>query len=70
MIAIGHLFFKSAWQGAQTTIHCAVCEGVVESMNGEYFEDCKIKKLINPQALDDDVAERLWQVSSQMVGLD
>ena len=63
------LFFKSVWQGAQTTIHCAVSEGI-EGDSGKYFCDCKVKKLTNPQATDDTIAERLWQVSAQLVGLD
>ena len=63
------LLFKTPWQGAQTTIHCAVSEGI-EGDSGKYFADCKVKKSPNPLATDDDVAERLWQVSAQLVGLE
>lgn len=60
---------KSPWQGAQTNIHCAVTEGI-EKYSGEYFSDCKVKKSPNPLATDDALAERLWGVSAQLVGLE
>ena len=59
---------KTPWQGAQTTIHCAVSDEV-EGLSGQYFADCKPKKPC-PEALDDEIAERLWSVSSELVGLD
>ncbi len=63
------LFLKSRWEGAQTSIYCAVSEGI-EGRSGEFFSNCKALKLANPQATDDDVAKRLWQVSAQLVGLE
>ncbi|XP_064394712.1 retinol dehydrogenase 11-like [Halichondria panicea] len=63
------IFLKSPWQGAQTSIYCAVSEDM-EGVSGQYLADCKFKKLTNPQATDDAIAERLWEVSSEMVGLD
>merc|ERR1712133_117784 len=36
-----HLYFKTAEEGAQTTIHLAVSEDV-ENVTGKYFSDCKI----------------------------
>ncbi|XP_044740012.1 retinol dehydrogenase 12-like [Chrysoperla carnea] len=32
--------FKNAKEGAETTIHCAVCEKV-DGVSGKYFQDCK-----------------------------
>ena len=64
-----YLFTKTPWQGAQTTIYCAVSEEM-EGVSGQYLSDCKIKKLANSQATDDSIAERLWEVSMQMVGLE
>ena len=61
--------WKTPWQGAQTTIHCAVSDEVV-GLSGQYFADCKPQKLTNREALDDGIAERLWDVSAQLVGLD
>ena len=55
-------------QGALITIYCAVCEEV-EGKSGEYFVDCKLNKPTNPEVFDKEVADRLWQVSAQLVGL-
>ena len=63
------MFAKSPWQGAQTTIHCAVSDEVV-GLSGRYFADCKVKKPSNPDAFDDGIAERLWDASAQLVGLE
>ncbi len=62
------LFFKTTWQGAQTSIYCAVSEEM-EGVSGQFLVDCKIVKPANPLALDDNLADRLWEVSSEMVGL-
>ena len=56
---------KTTLQGAQTTIYCAVSEEM-EGVTGKYLADCKIKKTNNPQATDDKVAERLWEVSAKL----
>lgn len=63
------ILLKSVWQGAQTSIYCAVSEEM-EGVSGQYLKDCKITKPSNPLATDDAIAERLWEVSSEMVGLD
>ncbi|CAH1261988.1 RDH12 [Branchiostoma lanceolatum] len=60
-------FGKTVVQGAQTTIHCAVTEGL-EDRTGQYFSDCAPKQP-NSRARDDDVARRLWEVSEKLVGL-
>ena len=60
--------WKTAWEGAQTTIYCAVSEEM-EGVSGKYLADCQIQKPVNPQALDDDLADKLWDASTQMVGL-
>ena len=69
MFACLGFFFKSPWQGAQTTIYCAVTEGI-EDQSGKYFSDCEVKKVTNPQAHDDAIAERLWEVSAELVGME
>ncbi|XP_078594313.1 uncharacterized protein LOC144872078 [Branchiostoma floridae x Branchiostoma japonicum] len=61
------LFGKSVQQGAQTTIHCAVEEGL-EGFSGQYFADCAPKEP-SKKAQDDDTARGLWEISEQMVGL-
>lgn len=66
---IVRLLLKTPQQGAQTTIHCAVTEGI-EDQSGMYFLNCKVKEVTNPEAKDDAIAERLWDVSTQLVGLE
>lgn len=58
---------KTPLQGAQTTIYCAVSEEM-EGVTGKFVVDCKIKKP-NAQALDDEICEKLWKVSAELVGL-
>lgn len=58
---------KSPWEGAQTTIYCAVDESLA-NVSGLYYSDCAPKKPA-PQALDDAAAKKLWDLSASMVGL-
>ncbi|TSK31392.1 Retinol dehydrogenase 12 [Bagarius yarrelli] len=60
------LLMKTPNQGAQTSIYCAVTEGL-EKYSGCYFSDCQLKEPA-PEAKDDTAAARLWDVSSQLVG--
>ena len=62
------LFMKNSWQGAQTTIYCAVDESL-NGISGQYYSDCNEAKLLNPLAEDENVAKGLWEISSQMVQL-
>ena len=60
--------FKTAEQGAQTSIHCAVSEEM-DGVSGKYLCDCRI---VEPSkgAQDDDAAKKLWDLSIKMVGLE
>ena len=60
--------FKTAEQGAQTAIHCAVSEEM-EGVSGKYLRDCAI---VEPSkgAQDDAAAKKLWEVSMKLVGLE
>ncbi|XP_030644591.1 retinol dehydrogenase 12 [Chanos chanos] len=60
------LLMKTPWQGAQTTIYCAVTEGL-ESQSGCYFSDCRLKEPA-PEGKDDLAAMRLWDISAKLVG--
>ena len=62
------IFVKTPWQGAQTTIYCAVSEEM-EGVTGQYLADCKITKTGNPQATDDELAEKLWEVSAKLTAV-
>ncbi|XP_036390953.1 retinol dehydrogenase 12 [Megalops cyprinoides] len=61
------LLIKSPWEGAQTTIYCAVEESL-EKTSGLYYSDCAPKEAA-PQARDAATAKKLWDVSASMVGL-
>ena len=61
-------FGKTAFEGAQTTIHLAVSEEL-DGVTGLYFADCKEKRP-GETALDDQAAKKLWEVSAKLVGLD
>lgn len=68
--AIYNLLFmliKNPWEGAQTTIYCAVDESLANS-SGLYYSDCA-PKTPAPQALDDAAAKKLWDLSASMVCL-
>ncbi|XP_067298271.1 retinol dehydrogenase 11 [Pseudorasbora parva] len=60
-------FVKTPWQGSQTTIYCAVDESL-QNTSGLYYSDCAPKEAA-PQGRDDAAAQRLWDLSTSMVGL-
>ncbi|MCB9549642.1 MAG: SDR family oxidoreductase [Myxococcales bacterium] len=64
--ALGRPFFKTAEQGARTSIYVASAPLGME--NGLYFKDSKPCAPAKA-ALDDAVADRLWDVSLGMTGL-
>ncbi|XP_027675930.1 dehydrogenase/reductase SDR family member 13 isoform X1 [Chelonia mydas] len=66
-VPISWLFFRDPTDGAQTSIYCATQEGI-EMFSGRYFVDCRVQDP-RPQARDDAVAKKLWEVSERMVGL-
>ncbi|XP_078326335.1 retinol dehydrogenase 14-like [Crassostrea virginica] len=59
--------FKTPWEGAQTSINCAVEESL-ENVTGKYFSDCAVNKK-SEAAQDDDAARALWEMSVKMAGL-
>lgn len=64
---VGKIFMKSAEQGAQTTLYCAVDETLANE-SGQYYDDCQ--KVIPTQlAQNDELAKTLWDVSVEMVKL-
>ncbi|KAJ0181341.1 hypothetical protein K1T71_003426 [Dendrolimus kikuchii] len=60
-------FMKTPKQGAQTTIYCAVDEKCANE-TGLYYSDCAVTSP-SPNALKDDNAKRLWDMSVELVGL-
>ena len=66
-IKIASPFFLPPAKGARTSVYLA-SSPEVEGVSGEYFVKCKPKQ---PRrwAKDAEAAQRLWQVSEQLVGL-
>ncbi len=66
--SVTHVIFSltvTAFQGAQTTIHCAVDPGLV-NRSGKYYDNCKEKEP-NKLALDNDLCNRVWNVTLDAV---
>jgi NAD(P)-dependent dehydrogenase (short-subunit alcohol dehydrogenase family) len=61
-------FWKSPEQGARTPIHLA-SSPEVEGITGRYWANCRPRRS-SARSYDDAVALRLWEVSSELVGLD
>ena len=58
---------KTPFNGAQTTIYCAVDKGV-ENDTGKYYSDCE-EKQPNPSARIEKEQEKLWHLSALATGL-
>ncbi|XP_026035491.1 retinol dehydrogenase 12 [Astatotilapia calliptera] len=66
-VKIFKVFTKTTVEGAQTTIYCAAEPGL-ESLSGGYFSDCAPARC-SRTASDDDLAQKLWEVSCNMLGI-
>ncbi|KAK7918592.1 hypothetical protein WMY93_009876 [Mugilogobius chulae] len=64
---VSRLFFLSPEEGAQTTLHCALQEGL-ESLSGSYFCCCGEQEP-SANAKDAQTARRLWEESERFCGL-
>lgn len=67
LFAVGKPFMKSPKKGAETSIYLAT-SSEVKDISGRYFKD---KKEIQPAdiAYNDELTEKLWQVSAELTGL-
>ena len=57
----------SCKQGAQTTILCATSDDITNH-SGAYFDNSRVVQS-SAEARDEKSAERLWEISSKLVGL-
>ncbi|XP_062393320.1 dehydrogenase/reductase SDR family member 13a.2 [Sardina pilchardus] len=64
---ISRLFFLDTKAGAQTTLHCALQQGI-EPLSGRYFFCCAEQEPCS-NARDDAMARKLWDVSERLCGL-
>uniref|UniRef100_A0A665U7J7 Dehydrogenase/reductase (SDR family) member 13a, tandem duplicate 1 n=1 Tax=Echeneis naucrates TaxID=173247 RepID=A0A665U7J7_ECHNA len=62
------LFSLDPESGAQTTLHCALEQGI-ECLSGQYFSRCAPVLDIESKARDDAVAKKLWELSESFCGL-
>ncbi|KFV98822.1 Retinol dehydrogenase 12, partial [Fulmarus glacialis] len=60
-------FLKTPWEGAQTSVYCAVAEEL-DSVTGQYFSDCQ-PAYVSPRGRDDETAKKLWSVSCELLGI-
>ncbi|XP_075007977.1 retinol dehydrogenase 12 isoform X2 [Calonectris borealis] len=60
-------FLKTPWEGAQTSVYCAVAEEL-DSVTGQYFSDCQPAS-VSPRGRDDETAKKLWNVSCELLGI-
>ncbi|XP_026152499.1 dehydrogenase/reductase SDR family member 13b.1 isoform X2 [Mastacembelus armatus] len=60
-------FFKDSEGGSQTTLYCALQEGI-ESFSGRYFSDCALQE-VGDKGRDDALAKKLWEVSERLSSL-
>jgi hypothetical protein len=61
------LFMTSPEQGAETIVYLA-STGDAERLNGEYLEKLKVKKS-SDESYDEEIAQRLWDVSAKLTHL-
>jgi retinol dehydrogenase-14 len=61
-------FMRSPERGADTAVYLA-SSAEVEGVTGRYSADRKVRKS-NASSYDRATTERLWQVSSELVGID
>lgn len=66
VLPFARLFFLDPEGGSQTTLHCALQEGV-ELLSGRYFSNCALKQL-GAKGRDDALAKKLWEVSERLTG--
>ncbi|XP_007940499.1 retinol dehydrogenase 11 [Orycteropus afer afer] len=60
-------FLKTPQQGAQTSLYCALTEGL-ENLSGKHFSDCQLA-WVSAQARNEVIARRLWDVSCDLLGI-
>ncbi|KAM5244927.1 retinol dehydrogenase 11 [Hipposideros larvatus] len=60
-------FIKTPQQGAQTSLYCALTEGL-ESLSGNHFSDCHVT-WVSAQARNETIARRLWDVSCDLLDI-
>ncbi|KAM3875394.1 dehydrogenase/reductase SDR family member 13a.3 [Diretmus argenteus] len=66
LMPVAKLFFLDPEAGSQTTLHCALQEGI-EPFSGRYFSSCALRE-VGAKGRDDALARKLWEVSERLTG--
>lgn len=67
LMPFAKLLFLDPEGGSQTTLHCALQEGI-EPLSGRYFSNCALQQ-VGAKGRDDAVAKKLWEVSERLSSL-
>jgi NAD(P)-dependent dehydrogenase (short-subunit alcohol dehydrogenase family) len=67
IMALPKLFMTSPEQGAQTIVYLASSPDA-KNLNGEYLDKLKVKKS-SDESYDEEIAQRLWDVSAKLTHL-
>jgi NAD(P)-dependent dehydrogenase (short-subunit alcohol dehydrogenase family) len=67
IMALPKLFMTSPEKGAETIVYLASSPDA-KGLNGEYLEKLKVKKS-SDESYDEEIAQRLWDVSAKLTGL-
>ncbi len=67
IMALPKLFMTTPRQGAETIVYLASSPDA-EDLNGEYLEKLKVKKS-SDESYNEEIAQRLWDVSAKLTGL-
>ncbi|XP_061638430.1 dehydrogenase/reductase SDR family member 13-like isoform X1 [Phyllopteryx taeniolatus] len=67
LMPFAKLFFLDPESGSQTTLYCALQEGI-ETLSGRYFSNCALQQ-VGHKGRDDAQAKKLWEVSERLTGL-
>jgi retinol dehydrogenase 14 len=67
IISVMRLFMRSPERGAETSVYLA-SSAEIDGVSGRYFADSKVKAS-HKSSYDTAITTRLWQVSSDLVGL-
>jgi NAD(P)-dependent dehydrogenase (short-subunit alcohol dehydrogenase family) len=67
IMALPKLFMTSPEKGAATIVYLASSPDA-KDLNGEYLEKLKVKKS-SDESYDEEIAQRLWDVSAKLTGL-
>nr|XP_061796967.1 dehydrogenase/reductase SDR family member 13-like [Nerophis lumbriciformis] len=67
MMPFAKLFFLDTEGGSQTTLYCALQEGI-ETLSGRFFSNCALQQM-GYKGQDDALAKKLWEVSERLTGL-